>query len=314
MFDVLSIGIIVADVIAKPVNELPETGKLEVVDKVELYTGGCAASAAIDMSRLGLNVAIAGKVGNDGFGKFMCSALKGENINLDGIKISQKIGTSASVATVNAEGERSFLHSFGANGELSADDIDFDIVADSKIVLVAGTMLMPTFDGEQCASVLKRAKEMGKYTVLDTAWDSKGRWMDLLRPCMEHIDLFIPSVEEAQKLSGKDEPEEMADLFISMGVKLAVIKLGKDGCFIKSAEGEKYFVPAYKVDNALDTTGAGDSFVSGFLTGMTKGWGLYECGQFANAVGANCVMAYGASTGIHSFSQIQEFIENHKGQ
>ena len=314
MFDVLSIGIFVADVIAKPVNELPETGKLEVVDKVELYTGGCAVSAAIDMSRLGLNVAIAGKVGNDGFGKFLLSALEGEGINSSGVIITDDIGTSASVAAINSEGERSFLHCFGANGELRADDIDFDIVADSKMVLVAGTMLMPTFDGEQCASVLKRAKEMGKYTVLDTAWDAKGRWMNLLRPCMEHIDLFIPSVEEAQKLSGKDEPEDMADLFISMGVKLAVIKLGKDGCFIKSAEGKKYFVPAYKVENALDTTGAGDSFVAGFLIGMTKGMSLYECGQFANAVGANCVMAYGASTGIHSFSQIQEFIENRKGQ
>lgn len=312
MFDVACIGILVADVIARTVDSLPETGKLERIEKIELYTGGCAASASIDMARLGVKVAVIGKVGNDGFGKFMLNALKTEDVDVTGIKESSTESTSSSVVTVDSKGERTFLHCFGANAELSADDIDMDIVKNSKIVLVAGTMLMPKFDGQQCAEVLFKAKQMGKPTVLDVAWDSTGRWMEILKPCMKHIDIFMPSIDEAIMLSGKEEPEDIADAFLDMGVKTVVIKLGKKGCFIKSSNSEKYTIPTYTHIKAVDTTGAGDSFVAGFITGLAKGWGLYECGRFANAVGTHCVMAIGASTGIKSFNEIMEFIKNNK--
>ena len=204
------------------------------------------------------------------------------------------------------------MHCVGANGEFSESDVNYDIIRDSKIVFVAGTMLMPTFDGLQCAEFLKKAREMGKYTVLDTAWDSRGRWMSVLKPCMEYIDLFIPSIEEAEQLSGKKDPEDIADVFLSMGVKTAVIKLGKKGCFIKDSSGEKYTIPTYSKIKAVDTTGAGDSFVAGFLTGLTKGWSLYQCGLMGNAVGTHCVMAAGASTGIKNFEEIVEFMKNNE--
>lgn len=312
MIDVVCVGILVADAIARTVNDLPEKGKLQLVDKIELFTGGCAMSASIDMAKLGLNVAIIGKIGNDGFGKFMAAALKDENVHVEGLKVDEVTGTSASIVTVDSSGERSFLHYLGANAEFCIEDIDYNIVQNSQIVFVAGTMLLPKFDGVQCAAFLKKAKEMGKYTVLDTAWDSKGRWMKVLEPCMKYIDLFIPSIEEAAMLSGKEEPEEMADVFLAMGVKTAVIKLGKKGCFIKNLDGEKHTIPTYSKIKAVDTTGAGDSFVAGFITGLTKGWSLYECGKLANAVGTHCVMAAGASTGIVSFEETLEFMKNNE--
>lgn len=312
MFDVTCVGILVADVIARTVDGLPESGKLQLVNNIELFSGGCAANSAIDMAKLGLNVAVIGKVGKDGFGKFMTAALKDEKLNVEGLKADDTAGTSASIVTVDAGGERSFLHCLGANAEFGIDDIDFSIIENSKIVFVAGTMLMPKFDGLQCADFLKRTKELGKYTVLDTAWDSKGRWMNVLGPCMKYIDLFIPSIEEGAMLSGKEEPEEIADAFLAMGVKTAVIKLGKRGCFIKNQYGEKHLIPTYSKYKAVDTTGAGDSFAAGFLTGLTKGWSLYECGKFANAVGTHCVMAAGASTGIKSFEETLTFMVNNE--
>ena len=312
MFDVACVGILVADAIARTVDGLPESGKLQLTDKIELFTGGCAMSSAIDMAKLGLKIAIIGKIGNDGFGKFISTALKDENVNVEGLRIDDAIGTSASIVTVDSSGERSFLHYLGANAEFGIEDIDYSIIHDSGIVFVAGTMLLPKFDGVQCAEFLKKSKEMGKYTVLDTAWDSRGRWMKVLEPCMKHIDLFIPSIEEAAMLSGKEEPDEIADTFLEMGVKTAVIKLGKKGCFIKNLDGEKHLIPTYSKFKAVDTTGAGDSFVAGFLTGMTKGWSLYECGKFANAVGTHCVMAAGASTGIKSLEETLKFMENNE--
>jgi len=312
MYDVACVGILVADAIAKTVDKLPARGRLDLVDQLDLYTGGCAVNSGIAMAKIGLNVAVLGKIGNDGFGKFIYNSLKEEKVNVDGLVLDSNSSTSASVVLVDSGGERSFLHCLGANAEFTDRDVDFSVIGKSKIVFIAGTMLMPNFDGEPCARVLKKSKEMGKYTALDTAWDSKGRWMKVLEPCMEYIDLFMPSYEEAVQLSGKEDAEDIADVFLSMGVKTAVIKLGKDGCFIKDSGGEKHKIPTYTDVKPVDTTGAGDSFAAGFLTGITEGWNLYECGKFANAVGTHCVMAVGASTGIKSMREIKAFMAKYE--
>jgi sugar/nucleoside kinase (ribokinase family) len=312
MYDVACVGILVADAIAKTVNKIPDRGKLDLVDQLDLYTGGCAVNSGIAMSKIGLNTTVLGKIGSDGFGKFIYNVLKDEKVNVDGLVLDPNSSTSASVVLVDSGGERSFLHCLGANAEFTDKDINYGIIEKSQIIFIAGTMLMPNFDGEPCARVLRKSKEMGKYTALDTAWDSKGRWMKVLKPCMEHIDLFMPSYEEAVQLSGEKDPETIADIFLSMGVKIAVIKLGKDGCFIKDKKGEKHTIPTYTDIKPVDTTGAGDSFAAGFLTGIVKGWSLYECGKFANAVGTHCVMAVGASTGIKSMDEIKAFMAKYK--
>jgi sugar/nucleoside kinase (ribokinase family) len=311
MFDVTCIGILVADVLARTVDKLPDKGKLDAIGKIELFTGGCAVNAAIAMSRLGTKVALVGKIGNDGFGNFIANSLQKENVDINGLVVDNSINTSASIVTVDSTGERTFLHSIGANGQFISDDINMDIIRNSKIVFVAGTMLMPKFDGEQCAGFLQTAKKMGCVTALDTAWDSTGRWMEILEPCLEHIDLFMPSLEEAIMLSGEDDPEKIANVFLSNGVKNVVIKMGKKGCFIKSPQ-ERHLIPTYTKYQAVDTTGAGDSFAAGFLTGFSKGWNLYQCGVLGNAVGTHCVMSAGASTGIRSFEETIDFINKNK--
>lgn len=313
MIDIVCVGILVADAIAKPVEKIPAKGKLELVDTLSLYTGGCACSASIDMAKIGRKVAIVGKMGNDGFGKFMKSALHDEGVITDNLIIDENGTTSASLVIVTADGERSFIHCLGSNATLIESDIDYKIIEDSKLVFVAGTMLMPAFDGEECAKFLKKCKEMGKTTALDTAWDSKERWMSVLAPSMHYIDYFLPSYEEAVELSGgKTDPEEIADTFLKMGPLTVVIKLGKDGCLIKTKQGEKYIVPTYNRIKPVDTTGAGDSFCAGFLSALVKGKSLLECGKFANAVGTHCVMEKGASTGIKSEAEIIKFMDDYE--
>lgn len=309
MIDIVCVGILVADAIAKPVEKIPAKGKLELVDTLGLYTGGCAASAAIDMSIIGRKVALIGKIGKDGFGMFMKNSLEQKGVNTKGLIIDPNGATSASLVIVTPDGERSFIHSTGSNGTLVESDISYSVIEDAKLVFVAGTMLMPKFDGKECALFLKKCKEMGKITALDTAWDSKGRWMNVLSSCMPYIDYFLPSYEEAVELSGKTQPEEIADVFLAMGPHTVVIKLGKEGCFIKSKSGEKHIISTYKNVKAVDTTGAGDAFCAGFLSAMVQGWPLFDCGKFANAVGTHCVMAKGASTGIKPEADILEFIK-----
>lgn len=307
MFDVACIGILVADVVTRTVRTLPKSGKLTLVDHIDLFTGGCAMSSAIDMARLGLLTAVSGKVGADGFGSFMRGALRQAGVEDRYVAEDPLVGTSASVVLVDAQGERSFLHSLGANAVFTDTDVPDMLLEQSRIAFVAGTMLMPAFDGEACARVLRRAKACGKITALDTAWDSKGRWMKVLAPCMPHIDLFLPSYDEAMELSGERDPVVIADLFLRMGVQTVIIKLGADGCLIRRG-GETWRIPGFHVKEVLDTTGAGDAFCAGFLTGVTLGLSLPECGRMANAVGALCVSGVGASTGIRSMEQVNELL------
>lgn len=121
MIDVVCIGILVADVIAKPIDSIPAKGLLGLIDGISLHNGG-AMSASIDMAKIGLNTAILGKVGNDSFGEYLKSALIENNINIDGLAVDNKYQTSASVVLSDSGGERTFLHCIGANGTFSKDD------------------------------------------------------------------------------------------------------------------------------------------------------------------------------------------------
>lgn len=312
-YDVACIGILVADVIAKPVDRIPEPGLLERIGSIETFTGGCAMSAGIDMSKIGLKTAVLGKVGNDSFGEFLRDALKEHDVSVDGVAVDPSVQTSASIVLSSSSGERSFLHCVGANGTFGYEDVNWDVLADSRIVFVAGTMLMDAFDGEPCARVLKKAKEMGKITVLDTAWDSKGRWMSVLGPCLPYVDVFLPSIDEAKALSGKEDLDEIAECFFDHGVKHVAIKNGRHGCYLRETrDSEPLLLPTYTKAPRVDTTGAGDSFCAGFLTGLAKGLSFEECGKFANAVGTFCVGAKGATTGIRPYEEIREFMRTHE--
>ena len=310
MIDIACVGILVADVITKPVDEIPEKGLLGLVDSIELFSGGNAMTAAINIKKIGMSSAVVGKIGNDPFGDFLEGCLDKSGVDTRGISRDEKVQTSTSVALSSNDGERTFLHCVGANGTFSINDVNWDVIDEAKIVFVTGTYLLNTFDGKETVEFLKKCKEKGKITALDVCWDSKGKWGELLNDAMPYIDIFMPSIDEAKMIAEKEEPGEMTEVFFERGVKKVIIKLGKDGCYVReSKDSEGIVIPSYKV-KAVDTTGAGDSFCSGFLSAYAKGKSFLECAQFANATGAHNVMAKGATTGIKSYDEIMEFIKN----
>ena len=306
MADVTCLGILVADVVGKPVDQWPERGKLMLVDTMALHIGGCASNAGTALAKIGVDTAIIGKVGDDGFGDFLITSLEKHGADCTGIVRDSEAATSATMVMVHGDGERSFIHYIGANATLTEADVDFDIIKKTKILHIAGAFLMPSFDGEPTARVLKKAKEMGVITSLDTAWDSRGNWMKLLEPCLAYVDYFVPSIEEARMVTGKHEPPDVAEVLMDKGVGTVALKMGDQGCYIKGADVE-LTIPIYEV-NCIDAVGAGDAFAAGFLTGLVNGWDLERAGKFANAAGAFCVTALGATTGIKDQKTIEDFI------
>jgi len=309
--DVLCLGILVVDVVAKPIEEMPGKGKLQLVDAMELHIGGCASNTGYALNKLGISTGLMGKVGTDGFGDYFVRYMQDAGLDTRGIKRTSTANTSATMVMVSADAERTFFHYLGANAELCYEDVDFDIIREAGILHIAGTFLMPEFDGEAAAKVLKQAREQGIITSLDTAWDSKGNWMRVLEPCLQHLDIFMPSIDEARMIAGmpaEEDPARIAKFFLSYGIGTVALKMGQQGSYIRTRDWEIH-VPIYKAER-VDATGAGDAFAAGFLAGVSKSWDYREAAKLANAVGGCCVTAMGAAAGIKNFQETLEFMNS----
>lgn len=315
MKKILCIGSVTTDVIVTPVDSVPEPGVLRSVDSVSTHVGGCAANAANDLAKLGVPVVLSCKVGNDSFGDFVKNTAASNGVDTKGV-VSGDIATTVSIVCINSSGERSFLYNPGSAADFKLSDIDDKLIDECDIVFVAGAMLLSSFDGKPCAELMRRARQKGKYTVMDTAWDFDDVWLPKIIDVIPHLDLFMPSVDEAAKLCGltPDDPNAIADRLFDLGAENVIIKVGKDGALICEKDKPRYTLPTYMSIKPTDTTGAGDSFCAGFLAGLAQGWDYKKSGQFANAVGTHCVMKIGASTGIVSIEETLKFMQEHQDE
>jgi sugar/nucleoside kinase (ribokinase family) len=304
---IASVGILVADVVAKPVSHYPERGVCAHVERMELHVGGCASNTGLALAKLGLPVSLVGRVGQDPFGDFLLNELQRHGVDTRGVQRSTTVGTSSTMVMVHPDGERSFIHHMGANAEFCPDDIDWELISDCAIFHLAGAYLMPRMDGEPAARVLREARRRGMITCLDTTWDASGQWMRLLQPCLPHLDYITPNYGEASMLTGETDPEKIADRLLQEGVGTAVIKMDAQGCYVKNRE-MAFLLPACEVE-VVDMLGAGDCFTAGWLAGVSMGWDLRRTARLANAVGALCVSALGATTGVQPLAETLRFME-----
>ena len=156
--------------------------------------------------------------------------------------------------------------------------------------------------------VLTVAKQHGLITVADTKLPN-FRVLQLkdLSDSLPLIDHITPNEDEARYYTGKETPEEMAEVFLDHGVKNVILKLGRKGCYFRNRK-ESFFLTAYDV-HAIDSTGAGDNFIAGFVSEILRGSPVREALVFANACGAICTTAAGAGTALTDRAQVMAFID-----
>jgi sugar/nucleoside kinase (ribokinase family) len=311
--EVACAGIVVADCVARPVVKQPKPGQLELVDRIGLYSGGSAANTGYDLARLGVSVALIGRVGQDGFGDFLEAEAMRVGCDSSLLKRDQTASTSASFVTVTPDGERAFLHSIGANAKLIASDVPLEPLKarGAKVLHLAGFFILPGMEGtagEPTRDLFRSASALGFITSLDCVWDATGRWGELIHSVLPETDLFCPSIFEARAIVGHDDaraPLETAEALLKLGIRQTVaLKMGPEGSFVMAKDGEHHHVPAPSVE-AVDGTGAGDAFIAGFIAAQLRGWTLLKCAQAGNAAGALCVGALGATAGVTSWDATQ---------
>ena len=215
---------------------------------MEWHSGGGAANVSMALARLGVKTAIIGKVGQDGFGDYLVQRFANAGIDVGGIQRDPINATAAAFVLTDSDGERSFLHYVGANGTLGLDDVDMEIVRNSKILHAGNMLILPGLDGEPLAELFRQAQGMGVLTSLDTAWDPTGAWMQKLAPCLPYTDYFLPSYEEAKMLApGCDTPDDVAQCLLDAGANVVALKMGAEGSYVCSQGGFRLHVPARPV-------------------------------------------------------------------
>ena len=294
---ILVSGNVVLDMVVRPVDQVT-WGITQWVESIEHHLGGNGGNTAAAIGTLGGHARLLGRIGRDANGEACRDRLTATGVDLSHLETGDR-PTATSIALVQTGGARTFLHLPGASLDVFAAGISFErpLLAGCGHYHLANLYALPNLR-PLAAETLRAARAAGLTTSLDTAWDSRGEWMKLLEPCLPHLDVLFVNEDEARMLTGLADPADHAAAF---NVPLFVTKLGDRGCYVATREGAAQ-VAGYAVE-AVDTTGAGDCFVGGFLTAMARGMHPFEAGQVANAVGALTVERMGSTTGLRSWDQ-----------
>ncbi len=309
--DVVVAGLAVADIIGRPVDlaRPPRRGSLQVIDSLTLTTGGNVSNVGIDLARLGFRTGAIARVGNDALGRFIRQQYDAAGLETSGIIVDDKKQTSTTIVAVAADGERTFLHTRGCLADFSVKDVlaQSDLIARSEILAFGYLGLLPECEPDLPRMFRTIKKKCGVRILLDTGGVPKSN-SSLLRALLPHVDMFLPSYDEAVALTGRKKPEEIVRFLQQAGAPGIVgVKMGAKGCFIASGDAAVH-VPAVRVKKVVDATGAGDAFVAGFLAATLRRFDPFAAARIANAVAASCVTAVGASTAIQRFEEYETHV------
>ncbi len=302
------VGILVADHLCTPIDHLPRAGELVLAQQLPLEIGGCAANAAIGMARLGLNVGVVGQVGEDPFGQFIVQQLQRHGVHTRQIRFVPEATSGTLIINVQGE-DRRFIHAIGANGTLRAEVLDFPELEQVPVLFLGGYRLMPQLVAQELVPRLGRLKEKGVRVVLDVVIpDAQDHWPEVA-PLLPLVDVFLPNQDEAQNLSGQQDPVAQARWFQQHGAATVVITCGHQGAVVYSPE-RCVRLGTFPVPY-VGGTGSGDAFTAGYVYGMLQGKDAVECAVLGSAMGASCVRGVGATETLFDRQELEQFVREH---
>jgi len=309
MVDVIAIGELLIDMIA----DNPGL-RLEEQITFKRFAGGAPANFAVGIKRLGLTSGVITKVGGDFFGRFLLETLKKEQVDISQIKITNQYKTA--LAFVGLDEKRnpsfSFYRSPCADIMLTQEEISEEYIKYAKL-LMCGTVSMA--DEPARSAIFKAINYAKKYglqvacdpNLRDDLWHFKDPKEHIFR-ILKDTDIFLPSITEAEFITG-EKGEKAFETILDLGPSILAITHGAKGSTVLTKD-EEFFAPSYKVD-VVDTTGAGDAFAAGLITGLLTNMPLEKIPYFANAVSAVKITRKGAMN-IPTLKEVENFMKKHK--
>jgi sugar/nucleoside kinase (ribokinase family) len=303
-YDVSVIGLYILDILGRPVVSIPERGNVAFIEEIRLTVAGTAGGTVIDTAKLGLKSLAVGAVGDDEKADFVLATMQKFGIDTSAMQRLKGVPTSATILNIRPNGERPALHVRGASDHFDVAPQLYDQIFDAPIVHLGGTGLLRKLDGERSRVLLAEAKKRNRIVTFDLI-AATPKTIAIVEPLLPFIDYFMPSIEEARDISGRQTPEECAAFFLDRGTKCCVFTLGGDGAYFADREGARLHVPAYKI-KVVDTTGCGDAFDAGFIAALHHRMDPEAAILFAQAAAALVATGLGSDAGIVSFEDTQE--------
>lgn len=293
--EILVIGAAIIDVLARPVSgEIFEKGSLPM-ESIRMSVGGDAANEATVLSYLGKRVQLETVIGRDRGGEFLRSYFADQKVVLPEYVFHDSMNTGINIVLVDHQAERHFLTDpKGSLRAMELQHIRMPFPESAKIICFASVFVFPKMQVEELKAVFQQAKAQGKIVCADLTKRKNQERLEDMKEVFALVDYLLPNDDEAMLLSGKNSIEEAAEAFFQAGTAHVILKCGRRGCYIRSEAYTGYIAPE-EVMVPVDTTGAGDSFVAGFLAGLSEGRSITECARMGNLCGGKAVQVVGAT-------------------
>ena len=299
--DVITIGEAMAMFVAT------ETGDLAAVEHFMKRVAGAELNVATGLARLGLKVGWVSRVGKDSFGRFVLHSLAKEGIDARGVSEDSRYATGFQMKSKVENGTDPIVEYFrkgSAASHLSPEDFRAEYFTSARHLHLSGVAAALSESSyallEQAATTMKA---QGKTISFDpnlrpVLWKSEAEMVEKLNQLAFQADWVLPGLKEGMILTGQRTPEGIADFYLTRGVQAVIIKTGGDGAWFKTAAGEQGAVAAIKVDNVVDTVGAGDGFAVGVISALLEGRTLQQAIGRGNKIGALAIQVQGDSEGL----------------
>lgn len=309
-YDYVSMGFYTFDCLGWPFTAIPPGGGCYLIDEVTLAVSGAAGTAAIAAAKMGCKTLAVGGVGDDLMGDWVLQRLQHFGIDTSAMQQCKGWKTSSSIVTTRSDGSRPALHMKGATGNFFVDEAMIPTIVDARVFHAGGVGLMHAMDSGRTADVMKAAKKAGAMTTADVFAGSPDD-MPAVASILPHTDYFMPSIEEAQALTGLTDITDAARYFLDLGVGACVFTLGGDGAYYHDQAGQSFLIPAFDI-GVKCTCGCGDAFDAGFAVGLAKGFDVETIVRFAQAAAALNATGLGSQAGIESFEHTLNFMKTTK--
>ena len=295
MEKVLVLGSINIDFVSF-VSRYPQPGETLTSNDFGIFQGGKGANQAIALAKLDIPTLMLGKIGKDILSGFALSSLQESGVDNAGISQSQKKSTGSASIWVNAQGQNSIVIYPGANGE-----VDEDFIIQHEKFFDDASWLLTQFEIplESVLLALKFAKKHGLKTIIDPAPVKKMSNDDI----WGLVDYLLPNEIELKELARTEDILKAIHTLKSRGVKEVIVKLGKQGAAYEN-KGKLVALPATPVEQRIDTTGAGDCFIAGFLYGMIQQRDISQAIKIANLTASYSIQKKGAAISFPNKSEI----------
>lgn len=288
------------DILYAGLPKLPQEGEELYAQDFRLCLGGGVPGTMVNVGRLGIPVKTATWLGQDMFSDFVSGEYHNNGVEIINLYKGGQLPLNITSAMITP-GDRTFV-TYGPEPEQDAQTAGqiHEMAAGAKIVEVQSGYL----------DVYKQLHATGSTLVLDTGY-TEDMSFELYRDYIELCDYYVPNQKEAMKVTQTDSP--LAALrVLAKYFKYPVVKLDKDGCMGMDENGV-FTVPAIAEYTCVDSTGAGDAFLAGFMYGLFYEYSFRDCILLGNITGGKCVTAVGCLTAYWTEEQLLDRFKKYKG-